>query len=333
MSKQVSPTLTGGFIIGAVLLLALGFAVFGGADLLTRKSHFISYFEGSVQGLRVGSNVIFRGVRVGSVTNIELLTEIETLDPVVRVTFQLDPESIKTLRDNRVVEGSLKSVIGLERLLKAGLSAQLTTESLITGQLAVELDFRPQRDLSLRGTDSKYPEIPGVQSNIRRLLEQFRNELAKIQESVDLEQLALDIQGAAEGVNELVNSADLRESLKGLNSLINSEEIQQLAVSMQQTMEDLSAASSAAKEVFSAVEEDSEAVTTALKPAAERLHRVLVDAEQMFEAANQLLRGNTEQAYLLESALRELEASAEAAGRLFDYLQRHPEALLQGKSP
>lgn len=332
MSKQVSPTLIGGFVIGAVLLLALGFAVFGGAELLTRKAYFTTYFEGSVQGLRVGSNVIFRGVRVGSVNNIELLTEVETLEPLVRVTMQLDPESVKTLRGNEVIEGSLQSVIGIERLLDAGLSAQLTSESLITGQLAIELDFRPQRELRLREADSEYPQIPGIQSDIQRLLEQFPRELAKIQENVDLEELARDIQGIARGVNELANSDDLRESLKGLNMLINREETQQLAVSLQQTMEDLRAASASAKKAFRTMEEDADDLTAALKPAAEQLNIALLQAEQMLESVNRLLKGDTGQAHQLESTLRELEASAKAARSLFDYLERHPESLLQGKS-
>lgn len=331
MSKQVSPTLIGGFVIGAVLLLALGFAVFGGAELLTRKAYFTTYFEGSVQGLRVGSNVIFRGVRVGSVNNIELLTEVETLEPLVRVTMQLDPESVKTLRGNEVIEGSLQSVIGTERLLDAGLSAQLTSESLITGQLAIDLDFRPQRELTLRGADSKYPEIPGIQSNIQQLLEQFPQVLAKIQDNVDLEQLARDVQGIAKGVNELANSPDLRESFKGLNALVNGDDTQQLAVSVQGTLKDLRAAAASANKAFRTMERDTGDLTAALEPTAERLNAALLKAEQTLESADKLLKGDSDQSHQLESTLRELEASAKAARSLFDYLERHPESLLRGK--
>lgn len=333
MSKQVSPTLIGGFVIGAVLLLALGFAVFGGAELLTRKAYFTTYFEGSVQGLRVGSNVIFRGVRVGSVKNIELLTEVETLEPLVRVTMQLNPESVKTLRGNEVIEGSLQSVIGIERLLDAGLSAQLTSESLITGQLAIELDFRPQRDLPLRGADSEYPEIPGIQSEIQWLLEQFPRQLAKIQENIDLEQLAQDVHGIAAGINQLANSPELRDAIEGLSTLINSEETQQLAVSMQRTLEDLRAAATSAQKAFRTMEQDTGDLTAALAPAAERLNSALLKAEQTLESANRLLKGDSDKSYQLESTLRELEASAKAARSLFDYLERHPESLLRGKSP
>ena len=44
----------------------------GGAELLTEKRTFVAYFEGSVKGLNIGAPVEFQGVKVGSVTDIQL---------------------------------------------------------------------------------------------------------------------------------------------------------------------------------------------------------------------------------------------------------------------
>lgn len=110
--------------------------------------------------------------------------------------MELDPDSIKTLRGQEVIDDSLQNLIGIERLLEAGLSAQLTSESFVTGQLAVELDFRPNRKLTLRGTNSKYPEIPGIQSSVQQVLEQFQRTVVSIQENIDLGVLARDLHGA-----------------------------------------------------------------------------------------------------------------------------------------
>ncbi|WP_341937858.1 MlaD family protein [Marinimicrobium sp. C2-29] len=332
MSKQTNPTVVGAFVIGAVVFLALGFALFGGSELLAKKVRFTTYFEGSVQGLRVGSNILFRGVRVGSVNNIELLTEVETLEPVVRVTMQLDPESVKTLRGNKVVEGSLQSLIGIERLLEAGLSAQLASESFVTGQLAVELDFRPDRELKLRGTDSKYPEIPGIQSDVQQVLDQFQRAIVSIQENVDLGELARDVHGAASGLNELANSTELRETISGVNRLVNSDEAQRLAGELMASLVEVREAAISAEEAFEAMERDTGELAGSLKPAAERLNGALTEAERMLQAVQKQLKGNTGQAHQLQSTLAELEATAQSARTLFDYLQRHPEALLKGKS-
>jgi len=52
-----------------------GALVFGGRELFQDKQKFVTYFDGSVQGLRIGSNVLFRGVRVGYVTDIQVITD------------------------------------------------------------------------------------------------------------------------------------------------------------------------------------------------------------------------------------------------------------------
>ena len=70
MSRKASPTVIGAFVLAGVGLLVIGVLIFGGRELFQEKQKFVTYFEGSVQGLRVGSNVLFRGVRVGYVTDI-----------------------------------------------------------------------------------------------------------------------------------------------------------------------------------------------------------------------------------------------------------------------
>lgn len=332
MSKKNNPTMIGAFVIGAVVLLALGFALFGGAELLSKKTRFTTHFEGSVQGLRVGSNIHFRGVPVGSVSNIELLTKIETLEPLVRVTMELDPDSIKILRGNEVINDSLQNLVGIERLIEEGLSAQLTSESFVTGQLAVELDFRPNRELILRGTGSEYPEVPGIQSDVQQVLEQFQRAVASIQENVDLEALARDLHGAVSGVNELANSTELREAISGVNRLVNSDDTQRLTSELTASLAEVREAAASASNAFNSIKQDTGELTAALKPSVRRLNIALTEAERMLQAAQRQLEGNTGQVHQLQSTLAELEATAQSARTLFDYLQRHPEALLKGKS-
>ena len=91
MSKKANPTVIGGFVVGAVILLAAGIALVGGSQLFAPRSQVVTYFEGSVKGLRVGSNVLFRGVRIGFVSDIQLMGDVSTLQPIVRATLDLTP--------------------------------------------------------------------------------------------------------------------------------------------------------------------------------------------------------------------------------------------------
>jgi paraquat-inducible protein B len=45
-------------------------------EWLTEKRPFVAYFEGSVKGLNVGAPVEFQGVKVGSVTDIQLVIPV-----------------------------------------------------------------------------------------------------------------------------------------------------------------------------------------------------------------------------------------------------------------
>ena len=84
MSKKSNPVMIGGFVVGAVVLLATGVALFGGSELFAKRYNYVAYFEEQTKGLRVGSNVILNGVRIGYVSeNQELpgwMTVRELLD-------------------------------------------------------------------------------------------------------------------------------------------------------------------------------------------------------------------------------------------------------------
>ena len=63
----------------------------------------------------------------------------------------------------------------------------------------------------------------------------------------------------------------------------------------------------------------------------ERLGETLLVAENTLNAARLQLRGDSEQVHQLQSTLREVEGAAAALREFFDYLERHPEALVRGK--
>jgi paraquat-inducible protein B len=104
MSKQSNPTLIGAFVIGAVVLLVVAVLVFGGSELLVEKQRVVAYFPGSVKGLRTGASVTFRGVRVGYVNEIQIQTDVNTLESQIQVKMELLAESRVLTEKGRVVE-------------------------------------------------------------------------------------------------------------------------------------------------------------------------------------------------------------------------------------
>src|SRR4029453_18820826 len=75
MNKKISPTLIGAFVVGAASLLVVAVIALGSGRLFRQTREFVLYFANSVNGLRVGAPVKFKGVEIGSVKDIRLQLE------------------------------------------------------------------------------------------------------------------------------------------------------------------------------------------------------------------------------------------------------------------
>jgi paraquat-inducible protein B len=334
MSKKSSPAVIGAFVVGAVSLLALGVALFGGGELFKKRLNYVAYFEEQTKGLRVGSNVILNGVRVGYVSEIALLIDETKYETLTRVTLEILPDTYIPVRDGVPIAEDLRDVIPHDELIQqAGLRAQLEIESFVTGQLLVRLDLRPDTPIGLTGIESDYPEIPTIRSDIQELLARMQRWLANIRDNVDVDALAEGVTNALNGIAALTNSPDLHDSLAGLSELVNDEDVQNLGASLRQALDEVGNAASEATELFRNADSEIEDVAADLQPVLERLGETLLAAESTLNAARLQLRGDSEQIYQLQSTLKEVEGAAAALREFFDYLERNPEALIQGKQP
>ena len=332
MSKKSNPTMIGGFVIGAIALLASGVAIFGGAELFSKRYNYVAFFEEQTKGLRVGSNVILNGVRVGYVSEIALLIDETEFETMTRVTLEILPDTYIPIREGRETTEDVSEAIPHETMIQdAGIRAQLEVESFITGQLMIRLDMRPDTPIEMSGMESEHPEIPTIQSNIQELLAKMEKWLTDIRENVDIGALADEATNALSGFAALTNSPDLHEGIAGLNTLINDEDTQELGTSLRHALDNVSTAAEQATVLFRDADGDLGDLATDLEPALAQLDKTLEAAEQTLEAVQLQLRGDSQQAYQLQSTLREVETAATALREFFDYLERNPEALIRGK--
>ncbi|RMF98454.1 MAG: MCE family protein [Gammaproteobacteria bacterium] len=331
MSKHANPTLIGAFVIGAIAVLAIGVTVFGGSEYFKQRTRFVSYFDGSVQGLRVGANVVFRGVRVGFVQDIDLLADVTTLEPSIQVTMEILADSLILTRGGRPIAARLDALVTPEQLIERGLRARLVTESFVTGQLLVELDYLPGTPVILRGEAPPYPEIPTVPNDVQQTIQSLRQSVADFLEAVDVEDLARRLNRAARGADELLNSADLRASLAGLNRLVNAPETQALSARLQRAMDELDQTLADTRRLVNDADLQLDPLAGELRATLARLNDGLNSATATLDAAKAQIRGETELAYELGATLSEVRDAARSLRLLSDYLERHPEALLRGK--
>lgn len=331
MSKKSNPTVIGAFVVGATVLLAVGVAIFGGAELLAKRDIYVAYFVESAQGLRQGSNVMLNGVRIGFVSGMALIVDQDTFESKTEVTMEILPDSYIVTSNDATIGRGLGTAESFQRaIFEGGLRAELEVESFVTGQLLVEIVNRPDTEPVLRGGDNPpYPEIPTIQSEIQEMLAKVRTLIGDISEGFDARELGQRIQSVLQGMDELVNSEDLRETLAGINRITNREETQELTATLQATLNELrSAAGDAGSLIRNA---DTKLDTVELKLISERLVAVMDETQATLAAARFQLQGESIEVHQLGTTLREVEGAARALREFLDYLERNPEAILRGK--
>ena len=316
MSKKANPTMVGMFVIGAVALVVAAVLIVAGDALLQDRRQFVAVFEGSVKGLRVGANVMFRGVRVGYVTDINVVIDEEQDYFFVPVVFETVPSSVQVLSDGELRHiGSDDDRIGYEELIDRGLRAQLETESLLTGLLLIELELDPSKPAVYRAMDYNLPEIPTVPSGIQSMIRKVQTFAAEIGDKVDFGEILQDLGSAIDGLDRFLNSDDT-QALTGTARTA----LQEFSETMRRT-----------RTLVANADDKLGPMMEDLSPAIGALGETLEEAEKTLALVRHQLESDSEISFELTNTLRELKRAGRSVRVLADYLEQHPEALLKGK--
>ena len=327
MSKPVNKTLIGIFVIGAIALVIAGVLIFGSGKLFSPEKKFVMFFEGSVKGLNIGAPVIFRGVKVGEVDDIQLRFNPKDLTAVIPVYIYIDPRKFTVPEEFKpFVKETEKRYVYIQPLIEKGLKAQLQLQSFVTGQLMINLDFHPDKPIKLIGLEERYPEIPTAPTTIE--------ELTKTLQDLKLDELYKKIMLTVEGIEKLVNSPALMESISSIDEAAKDvgKLVKNLDSQVGPLAADLKSTSEATNRTMMQVEKalsTEDGIPAQLGETLKTADKALKQAEKTLATAQGVAADN---GYELNRTLKELSASARSIRFLADYLERHPEALLKGKS-
>lgn len=306
MSKRVNPTLIGTFVVGAIALAVAAVLLLAGGELFASKAQYVMYFDGSVKGLNIGSPVNFRGVKIGTVTNIQLVIVKNNQDIKIPVVIEIDNSRFIQKDPSAVANDDIDETEEMKMLIKAGLRAQLQLQSLLTGQLFIQIDFYPGTPDRLVG-DEEYVEIPTIPTPIDKITRKL--------EDFPFQKVLDDITSTMNGISKLVNSPDVQAALVSARQSL--DEFRKLAGNLNQQVAPLAAS------VDTTMMEARSALADA--------RSAMVQARSALEAAGDLVSDKrliTE----LDSALVELAGAARAVRVLANSIDRQPESLIRGRS-
>jgi paraquat-inducible protein B len=319
----VRPVAVGSFVLGGLGLAVVAVLVFGGMRVFTRTVPVIVVFQGSVAGLAVGSPVTFRGVQIGSVARISVHVNGANEDPVIPVVLDLDPSRVSWPSGR-----TMKDYYGLKHAIDLGLRAQLSSVSLVTGQMDVELDFLPGTPAKYSDPSAAMPEIPTAPSDLEHLKDQLLQ--------MNLPQLANSARSALVSAQQVLNRVEGK-----IDPLTDS--IQRVASSAQTTLDTATAAlrsvqADAARTLSSVTrlaDDTRQQVTMkgrALDPVVASAAEATANANQLLISLNGMLGQGAPMRGNLEASLRDLAASASSLRDLTRNLQRNPGGTLFGKA-
>src|SRR5512143_952306 len=304
MSKPANKTLIGAFILGALGLIIAGVVVFGSGKFFRKVNKNVMFFEGSVQGLQIGAPVMFRGVQIGHVTNIVMEVNSKDLTAFIPVYTEIYPDKVVPIGGDGDHDGDLQY---FQALVEKGLRARLEPQSIVTGQFVVNVDFYPSTPIRLVGLEKEYPEIPTIPSGIEQLKKRI--------EELPLAEIADRLNETLAGMNKLLNSRDLHASIGSLNQLLKNTDA--LVTNLNTEVGHL----------------DAEQIALGIKETLSASRGTLNETRKAVENINVIAAQNANLGYEIGGTLEQITELSRSIRVLADYLERHPETLLRGKSP
>lgn len=266
---------------------------------------FAARFPGNTSGISPGSPVVLHGIRVGTVRSVSLEYDPRRKAMVTPVRLDLYPERFgighgKANGHSAAFEHVLKT------LISQGMRAQVTSASLVLGSKQVSLVMAGNPGQASLDTAAKPPRIPAVEAtDIASVINQIdrlaSNVNGKLNE-LPIQQIGHHVLKLTQRAQKLVDSPQLEQSIRHLNK----------------ALANLQSVTGEAK--------------GQLKPTLRSLRQVAQATQATANTINQVMGGSMANQENVQELVTELTRASRAVRILANYLQRHPEALIRGRS-
>jgi len=291
-------------------------------DYSSEPQRDVAYFDEPVNGLTVGSPVVFLGIEIGRVVEIGIEIAPESTEFLIRVVLEtyrhrlnlkFDPNSMGETERER-----------MQTAIDRGLRAQLGPTSLLTGTRDIILDFYPDSPTVLAHGNSELLEIPTIRSTGQALGDMLDQ----------LPVIVSDLQKSVGGIAALVETPKTGETLDSLHSASTSlaevmSKLDSDSGPLMGTLTDLRTLVADLESLVSEVRAETPEILSSLQETIDAAYGMASNGQA---GVGSLAASLPVLEHELSTALREIAAGMRSIAALADYLERHPEALLKGKS-
>jgi len=334
MSKRPNPTLIGVFILGTIVLAVAGLFIFSPKLFSSDTAVFNSAFRESVNGLSVGSIVKCQGVPIGEVTDIQLFIDVEDETFYVPVYYEIDMERLRAITGSRLPFERDEIELHIEK----GLRAQLQMESIVTGQMYIELAYHeaPGPPQYLEGGIENL-EIPTLFSPMAQLGTETSSLVSNLR-SVNVNAISDNLTAFLINANNKLDELDLAglnssimEAAQSIDALVNSTEVKSVVTRAPELTEQLNATMADIQTLSRNLDSALGKLTTDVDETSEELRLTLQTVRGSIKDANALMTTDSGIGYHLQETLISLTDAADALRLLAESLEQNPDMLLRGR--
>lgn len=308
MSAEARYFRVGLFVFIGFAVIAAAAVVLGGRGLFTREILMETYFDEAVTGLEIGSPVRFRGVRVGTVSQIGFADDFFEMRPedaarvrnLVVVRMKITPVEGDTLS-----QAPEEAARGIATLVEQGLrfritSSGLTGTSFVLGDL-LDPERHPPMDVPWTPSALYVPSSPSTMAALTSGAERLAEQLADT-----------DIAGLVKNLDQLVSNLD---------AVVVAFDVDGLETEAQGLLAELRATN---RKVATAIEDAEVAALSADAQAS------LVELRSTLTRVQRLVDGSD---YDLAATLENLRVTSENLREVSDTARSYPSWLLLGEPP
>lgn len=257
---------------------------------------FSLVFEESVNGLEPGAPVEWQGIRIGTVSDLQLNLAARASGDTVKVIIELQPSRL-----GLSFEDSEEAMIGLDEWVRSGMRVRLATGNILTGKKVIR--FVDEIGDDGRGIDlsaEPFPQLPTALSDLDAAAD---NAEAFIATLADLP------------LNELVDG--MVRVLENANTVIADPELTRLPSELNQTLSSF------------------DRVAMSLDTASKDLPVLIQNMNAIANTGEQTLSGLSPDSELyidLANSIRELRDASRSLSALAARLEEQPNALIMGRN-
>ena len=332
MSKKANPTVIGIFTLIGLILAGCAVVLFGAGKYFERTHEILVYFEKSANGLQVGSDVRFGGVRIGSVKSISVLVDTDNNRKVIPVVLKLGEKELKAIDTSGGENINFADPENVKRAVEKGLRAGMKQQSLVTGQLYVEFDILPRTKgfVYEPDVDPGYPVVPTVGTEIDELISGIGDGLKKFN-AIDLEGTFKDLRDtlvAAKNQIAALNIKQINDNIIGIT-----EDVQALTGNekLAKAIDNLDASLTEIHELSAKINAGIDPLMSDFSAVLKRADESLVKINETAAELDQVTNPRAPVLMRFQNVLEETERASRAIKELANDLKRNPNALISGK--